>query len=67
MKTRNILYVVALFGAITLLASCVELGPSEHNLDLRDSEKWGKVVEKDVQLDEFDNIEVWTSAQVRYY
>ena len=67
MKTRNILYVVALFGAITLLGSCVDLGPSQHNLDLRDSEKWGKVVEKDIPLDIFEEIQVWTSAQVRYY
>ena len=47
MKTRNILYVVALLGVITLLDSCVDMGPSQHNFDLRDSEKWGKVVEKD--------------------
>ena len=67
MKTRNILYVVALLGAITFLSSCIEVGPSQHNLDLRDSEKWGKVVEKDIPLDIFDEIQVWTSAQVRYY
>jgi len=67
MKTRNILYVVALLGVITLLDSCVDMGPSQHNLDLRDSEKWGKVVEKDIPLDIFEEIEVWTSAQVRYY
>ena len=56
-------------SVLFLVVACIPMDrrPEQHDLDFRDSETWGKVVEKDLQLGEFCNITSQTSAEIKYF
>lgn len=65
MKSKVLTAVVAVLATM-VLASC-EYNVSVRTKDFRDSEKWGKVVKRDLQLEEFSAIESWASVDIEFF
>ena len=61
-------WLISCASILFLVAACIPMDrrPDSHSLDFRDSEQWGKVVEKDLELDEFCNITSLTTAEIKY-
>lgn len=52
--------------AVIILASC-DTKVKVRSKVFRDSEKWGKVVKTNLDIDEFSEIELWSSADIEFY
>ena len=61
-------WLISCASILFIVASCIPMDrrPDSHNLDFRDSEQWGEVVEFDLDLDDFCNITSTTSAEIKY-
>lgn len=61
-------WLIACASILFIVASCIPMDrrPDNHNLDFRDSEQWGPVMEMDLDLDDFCNITSTTSAEIKY-
>jgi len=62
LKKINMAVIAAI---LVILTSCDPMSVN-HSREFRDSKKWGKVVQKDIQLSAFDAIASWASVDVRY-
>lgn len=61
-------WLISCAAILFIVASCIPMDrrPDYHELDFRDSEQWGKVIEKDLELNGFYNILSTTSAEIKY-
>ena len=61
-------WLISCAAVLFIVASCIPMDrrPDNHDLDFRDSKQWGKVIEKDLDLNEFCNILSATSAEIKY-
>jgi len=75
MKFKNIALLASAFAAILGLSSCKfdakditkQIKEQAENEDYRDSEKWGKVVENTLDLNDFTSIKIMGNANVKFY
>ena len=61
-------WLISCAAILFIVASCIPMDrrPDYHELDFRDSEQWGPVMEMDLDLGEFCNILSITSAEIKY-
>jgi len=61
-------WLISCASILFIVASCIPMDrrPDNHNLDFRDSEQWGPVMEMDLDFDDFCNITSTTSAEIKY-
>lgn len=61
-------WLISCASILFIVAACIPMDrrPDNHELDFRDSKKWGEVVENDLDLGEFCNITSTTSAEIKY-
>ena len=61
-------WLISCAAILFIVASCIPMDrrPDHHELDFRDSEQWGPVMEMDLDFDDFCNITSTTSAEIKY-
>ena len=61
-------WLISCAAILFIVASCIPMDrrPDYHELDFRDSEQWGPVMQMDLDLGEFCNITSTTSAEIKY-
>lgn len=71
MRTKNVLFAVSMCFLTLALTSCQEQTASTHHplvdrADYRDSQTWGKVIIKTLDLDMFTNINLTSDADIKF-
>lgn len=61
-------WLISCASILFIVAACIPMDrrPDYHELDFRDSEQWGPVMQMDLDLDGFCNITSTTSAEIKF-